>query len=78
MDRNNFANAQLEGLEADVKPSHVEYHTCISILLIVYVLFHVPSDMVLKILHKPSWYLCACLAIWGVISAATGAAHNEC
>lgn len=30
----------------------------------------------LNILRKPSWYLCTCVAIWGVISAVTGAVHN--
>jgi MFS family permease len=76
IDRNNFANARLKGLETDLNLSDVEYQTCISILLIGYVLFQVPSNMVLNILRKPSWYLCTCVAVWGVISAATGAVHN--
>lgn len=76
IDRNNFANARLKGLEADLNLSDVEYQTCISILLIGYVLFQVPSNMVLNILRKPSWYLCTCVAIWGIISALTGAVHN--
>lgn len=36
IDRNNFANARLKGLEADLNLSDVEYQTCISILLIGY------------------------------------------
>jgi MFS family permease len=76
IDRNNFANARLKGLEADLHLSDVEYQTCISILLIGYVLCQVPSNMVLNILRRPSWYLTTCTAIWGVISASTGAVQN--
>jgi MFS family permease len=76
IDRNNFANARLRGLEADLKLSDVEYQTCISILLVGYVVMQVPSNLVLNAITRPSWYLCACVATWGVISAATGSIHN--
>jgi MFS family permease len=36
----------------------------------------VPSNMFLTVISRPSWYLCGCVATWGVISAATGAVHN--
>lgn len=76
IDRNNFANARLSGLEADLGLSDVEYQTCISILLVGYVAMQVPSNMILTAIKRPSWYLCACVAVWGVISAATGAVRN--
>lgn len=76
IDRNNFANARLKGLEQDLKLTDVEYQTCISILLVGYVSMQIPSNMVLNKLSRPSWYLCGCAATWGVISAATGAVHN--
>ncbi|KAJ5642855.1 uncharacterized protein N7484_005362 [Penicillium longicatenatum] len=76
MDRNNFANARLKGLQNDLKMSDVEYQTCISILLVGYVICQVPSNMILNILSRPSRYLCACAATWGVISAATGSVQN--
>lgn len=76
IDRNNFANARLRGLEADLNLTDVEYQTCISILLVGYVLMQVPSNLILNAISRPSWYLCACVAVWGVISAATAAIHN--
>ena len=76
IDRNNFANARLRGLEDDLSLTDVEYQTCISILLVGYVAMQIPSNMVLNKLKRPSWYLCGCVAVWGLISAATGAVHN--
>lgn len=76
IDRNNFANARLRGLQEDLNLSDVQYQTCISILLVGYVLMQIPSNLVLNAISRPSWYLCACVATWGVISAATGAVHN--
>ncbi|KAL2865542.1 permease of the major facilitator superfamily [Aspergillus lucknowensis] len=76
IDRNNFANARLKGLEKDLGLTDVEYQTCISILLVGYIAFQIPSNMVLNILRRPSWYLCACAAGWGATSAATAAVQN--
>ncbi|EFW99834.1 major facilitator superfamily transporter [Grosmannia clavigera kw1407] len=76
IDRNNFANARLRGLEADLHLSDVQYQTCISILLVGYVVMQVPSNLVLNAITRPSTYLCACVAVWGVISAATAAVHS--
>lgn len=76
IDRNNFANARLAGLEADLHLSDVQYQTCISIFLVGYVSMQVPSNLLLNAIPRPSWYLCACVAVWGVISAATGAVRN--
>ncbi|KAJ0342778.1 hypothetical protein KNSL1_010523 [Colletotrichum chrysophilum] len=73
IDRNNFANARLSGLEKDLKLTDVQYQTCISVLLSGYVAMQIPSNMILNKLKRPSWYLCGCVAVWGVISAATGA-----
>lgn len=76
IDRNNFANARLKGLEADLKLSDVQYQTCISILLVGYVSMQIPSNMFLNSISSPRTYLCCCVATWGVISACTAAAHN--
>ncbi|KAI1849743.1 hypothetical protein JX266_004692 [Neoarthrinium moseri] len=76
IDRNNFANARLKGLEEDLHLTDVQYQTCISILLVGYVAMQVPSNMIMSKLSRPSWYLCASVVVWGVISAATGAVHN--
>lgn len=74
IDRNNFANARLYGLQEDLGLSDVEYQTCISILLVGYVSMQVPSNMFLNYITRPSLYLCTCVVLWGMISAATAAA----
>lgn len=76
IDRNNFSNARLKGLEADLGLSDVQYQTCISILLVGYVLMQVPSNMILNVITRPSWYLCACVGTWGVIAGATAAVKD--
>ncbi|KAL4774178.1 major facilitator superfamily domain-containing protein [Aspergillus nidulans var. acristatus] len=76
IDRNNFANARLKGLEEDLRLTDVQYQTCISILLVEYIAFQIPSNMLLNTLTKPSWYLCAAAALWGAISAATAGVQN--
>lgn len=55
IDRNNFANARLRGLEEDLNLSDVQYQTCISILLVGYVSMQIPSNMILNKLTRPSW-----------------------
>ncbi|KAF2166180.1 hypothetical protein M409DRAFT_23369 [Zasmidium cellare ATCC 36951] len=76
IDRNNFANARLKGLEDDLNLSDVEYQTCISILLVGYVSMQIPSNMILNTVKRPSLYLCTCVAAWGVVSACTAATFN--
>lgn len=76
IDRNNFANARLKGLEEDLRLTDVQYQTCISILLVGYIAFQIPSNMLLNMLTRPSWYLCAAAALWGAISAATAGVQN--
>ena len=76
IDRNNFANARLKGLQKDLGLSDVQYQTCISILLVGYVSMTIPSNMILNRISRPSWYLCTCVIIWGTISAATAAVQN--
>jgi MFS family permease len=76
IDRNNFANARLKGLEHDLHLSDVQYQTCISILLVGYVACQIPSNMLLNSISSPRSYLCCCVATWGVISACTAATYN--
>lgn len=53
-----------------------QYQTVISILFASYILFQVPSNMVAARVSKPGIYLNVCMAGWGIVSAATAAAHN--
>jgi MFS family permease len=76
IDRNNFANARLQGLEQDLGLTDVQYDTCISILLAGYVSLQIPSNMILNSVRLPALYLCSCVAVWGIIAASMGATRN--
>lgn len=76
IDRGNFANARLKGLEHDLGLSDVQYQTCISILLVGYVVMQIPSNMVLHVIRRPSWYLCGCCVTWGAISMCIAVVKN--
>ncbi|KAL1860571.1 hypothetical protein VTK73DRAFT_7270 [Phialemonium thermophilum] len=74
--RNAIGAARLGGLEDDLGLKGNEYQTCVSILFVGYILMQVPSNMFLNKIGKPSMYLTACMAVWGVLCACSGAAQN--
>ncbi|KAI8314250.1 MFS transporter prlL [Colletotrichum sp. SAR11_59] len=69
IDRNNFANARLSGLEKDLKLTDVQYQTCISVLLSGYVAMQIPSNMILNKLKQPSCGNLAAQGFGGLIAA---------
>jgi hypothetical protein len=48
LDRSNIGNANLFGLSADLGLSTTQYSACLAIFFAFYVLFEVPSNMVMK------------------------------
>ncbi|KAI8277665.1 hypothetical protein K4K59_009431 [Colletotrichum sp. SAR11_240] len=69
IDRNNFANARLSGLEKELKLTDVQYQTCISVLLSGYVAMQIPSNMILNKLKRPSCGNLAAQGFGGLIAA---------
>lgn len=76
LDRNNIAAVRLAGLQDELELSSVEYQTTVSILFVGYILFQVPSNILLNRFGKPALYLPTCMIVWGIISGATGAVNN--
>ncbi|KAI0394279.1 MFS general substrate transporter [Xylariaceae sp. FL0594] len=76
IDRNNIAAAKLAGLPEDLNLKGSEFQTAVSILFVGYLLMQVPSNLFLNKIGKPAIYLPVCMALWGVISAATAACTN--
>lgn len=76
LDRNNIASARLGGIEADLGLVGTQYQTAISILFVGYILFQIPSNMVLNWLGRPSLYIAILMTLWGAISACTGAVQS--
>lgn len=76
LDRNNFTNARLGGLEDDLKLSDHQYNTCLMIMYVGYLLFQFPSNVILSNFPRPGLYLSAAALCWGAISTCMAAAHN--
>lgn len=75
IDRNGLTNARLGTLEEDTNLQGSQYQTVLMILYVGYLLAQVPSNAILPY-TRPSLYLPACMAVWGCVSAATGAANS--
>lgn len=76
IDRNNIASARLGGLEEDLGLVGNQYEIIISVLFVGYILFQVPSNMLLNRLGRPSAYLAVVMTLWGAISTCTAAVQN--
>lgn len=76
MDRNNFTNARLGGLEDDLKLSDHQYNTCLMIMYVGYLLFQFPSNVILSNFPRPGLYLSVAALCWGAISTCMAAATN--
>ncbi|KAK7741275.1 hypothetical protein SLS63_000828 [Diaporthe eres] len=72
LDRANIGNAKIEGLATDLNLSGVEYNTALSVFFISYILFNIPSNVILKQIKRPSWFLGASAITFGFIMAMHG------
>lgn len=76
LDRINIGNARLYGLESDLHMTGTErYQTAVSLLFITYLLFEVPSNLVLK-KFKPSRWIAFIAISWGLVASCTGAVQT--
>ncbi|OHE96301.1 major facilitator superfamily transporter [Colletotrichum orchidophilum] len=76
IDRANIGNAKIEGMVEDLGMTGVQYNTVLSIFFIPYVLFEVPSNIILKKVKRPSFYLGTLTLSWGIIMTCTGLVRN--
>ncbi|KAJ7077302.1 putative pantothenate transporter [Mycena belliarum] len=76
LDRQNIASAKLANITVDLNLSAVEYQSCISLLFAGYILMQVPSNILVGKISRPGTYICGAMALWGIVSTATGACQN--
>ncbi|KAI8140340.1 major facilitator superfamily domain-containing protein [Fennellomyces sp. T-0311] len=69
LDRVNIGNAKIAGLMEDVDMTESEYNWALSIFFIGYIVFEVPSNVILKKIGPRIW-LSTIMVIWGTILAA--------
>ncbi|KAI9483211.1 MAG: major facilitator superfamily domain-containing protein [Benjaminiella poitrasii] len=65
LDRANIGNATLAGLQTDLKMTSYELSTAISAFFITYIIFEVPSNIILKKTDAAKW-LSFIMFIWGL------------
>ncbi|KAL4742864.1 major facilitator superfamily domain-containing protein [Aspergillus similis] len=75
LDRINIGNARLLGLEEDLGMEGHQYNVALFVFFILYILFEVPSNMILKKI-KPSWWLSGIMAGWGVVTICQGVTRS--
>ncbi|KXT06944.1 hypothetical protein AC578_7103 [Pseudocercospora eumusae] len=75
LDRQNIAASKLANIMEDLDMTVTQYNTCVSILFNL-VLMQVPSNLVVSKIKWPGLYICAAVALWGVVSACTAAVNS--
>lgn len=71
LDRINIGNARILGLEEDLGMGGHQYNVALFVFFIPYILFEVPSNMLLKRI-KPSVWLSGIMAGWGIVTVCQG------
>ncbi|KAI8334654.1 major facilitator superfamily domain-containing protein [Chlamydoabsidia padenii] len=66
LDRVNIGNAKLAGLQTDLHVSDDAYNWALSIFFIGYILFEIPSNMMLKTIGPKRWIPLVMLS-WGLV-----------
>ncbi|UJR34789.1 hypothetical protein I4U23_027570 [Adineta vaga] len=75
LDRVNIGQAKLDGLLESLSLSSSQYNACLSVFFVTYVLFEIPSNLVLKKL-RPSRWIPMIMIIWGIIMTLMGLVNN--
>ncbi|KAL0944340.1 major facilitator superfamily transporter [Colletotrichum truncatum] len=75
LDRNNLAQAKLNGFEKDLGLVGNQFNTAVSIFNVGYMTAQLPSNMLITRV-RPSIYIPCCVILWSCVSASTAAAKN--
>lgn len=66
LDRVNIGNAKLAGIVEDLKVSSSDYNVALSLFFVGYIIFEVPSNMILKKIG-PSRWIPIVMIMWGTV-----------
>ncbi|KAJ7255723.1 major facilitator superfamily domain-containing protein [Mycena rebaudengoi] len=75
LDRTAIGNAAIAGLKPDLKLTDTQYTTCLITFFILYGLFEVPSNLMLKKFGARTW-IPGIMFCWGLIMMCTGFVKN--
>jgi MFS family permease len=72
MDRSNIGNAKIAGMQTALSLTDTQYSLAINLFQIAYIVFSVPSNMLLARM-RPSLYIPGIMFLWGIVVAAKAA-----
>ncbi|KAF2993364.1 hypothetical protein E8E14_000085 [Neopestalotiopsis sp. 37M] len=75
MDRTNIGNARIQGMSKDLHMSGHDYNIALFIFFIPYILFEIPSNIIVK-RTAPSTWLSIIMILWGIATVGQGLARN--
>jgi sugar phosphate permease len=75
LDRVNIGNARAFGMVSDLQLDGVKYNTALTIFFVPYILFEIPSNLLLKRVSPEIW-LPTCMLGFGVVTICTGLVQN--
>ncbi|KAI8379531.1 major facilitator superfamily domain-containing protein [Radiomyces spectabilis] len=73
--RSNIGNAKLGGLEKDLDLTQSEYQWSLSIFYFGYVIFDLPSNIIMR-RWRPSYWFGILMCAWGAVATAMAACRN--
>ncbi|KAF2459333.1 major facilitator superfamily protein [Lineolata rhizophorae] len=71
LDRINIGNARIQGMQEDLELTGSRYNIALFIFFIPYIIFEVPSNILLKHVRPPI-YLSSLMFVWGIINMCMG------
>jgi sugar phosphate permease len=75
LDRVNIGQAKIDGLMESVKLTSSQYNACLSVFFATYVIFEIPSNLVLKRL-RPSRWIPMIMISWGIVMTLMGLVNS--
>ena len=75
LDRVNIANARSFGLVKNLDLKNNEYNTALTIFFVPYVIFEIPSNVLMKKLNPNVW-LSGCMFMFGLVTVCQGLVQN--
>jgi len=75
LDRINIGQAKIDGLTQSLNLTSAQYDACLSVFFATYVVFEIPSNLVLKKL-RPSRWIPMIMIVWGIVMTLMGLVHS--
>ncbi|KXJ86564.1 major facilitator superfamily domain-containing protein [Microdochium bolleyi] len=75
IDRGNIGNAKIEGMDKDLGLVDNQYNIASTIFFVPYIIFEIPSNVVLKKV-RPSIWLSFLVLTWGIVMTCMGTVRN--